>query len=77
MKGKFSLNRILHNNRLIMLISLLLAVILWVTVLYGSGNDEDLTVSLGAVSLKLTDYCLLYTSFTRATSSSGLKGLVR
>ncbi len=56
MKGKFSLNRILHNNRLIMLISLLLAVILWVTVLYGSGNDEDRTVSLGAVSLKLTDY---------------------
>ncbi|MCI8554231.1 MAG: hypothetical protein HFJ80_04720 [Clostridiales bacterium] len=56
MKGRFSLNRILHNNRLIMLISLLLAVALWVSVLYGSGNDEDRTVTLGTISLQLTEY---------------------
>ena len=55
MKGRFSLNRILHNNRLMIVISLVLAIILWAGVVYGSGSNEKRHINLGTYTLRFAD----------------------
>lgn len=47
MKGKFTFNRLLHNNKLMILISVIAAVAIWATVVYGASTPDlrNITVS--------------------------------
>lgn len=56
MKQRFSLNRILHNNKLMMVLSVLLAVFIWGTVVYGAGNYQEKEITGVPISIKLNDY---------------------
>ena len=40
MKGKISLNQLMHNNKLMMAVSVGLALIIWMAVVYDSHNVE-------------------------------------
>ena len=54
MKQKFSFHRLLHNNRLMLIVSLVAAVGIWATVSYGPSNVKERTMKIG-VDLDLTD----------------------
>lgn len=54
MKGKFSLNNLLHNKKLMLVFSIVAAVAIWATVVYGSGNTETRIINM-EVSLSLKD----------------------
>ena len=69
MKGRFSLNRILHNNRLMIVISLVLAIILWAGVVYGSGSNEKRNINLGTYTLSFAD-----NSYAKETGLSIIQG---
>ena len=56
MKPKFTLNRLLHNDKLMMIVSLVLAVIIWALVVYGPGNAQDQVITGVPVSITLNDY---------------------
>lgn len=56
MKQRFSLNRILHNDKLMMLVSLLLAFFIWWSVVYGAGNYQEKEISGVPISITLNDY---------------------
>lgn len=46
MKNRFSLNRLLHNDRLVLILSLVIAVVVWSIVSFGPGNviERQITV---------------------------------
>lgn len=46
MKGKFSLNSLLHNDRLMIICSAIAAVLVWALVSFGPGNVLQSTVSV-------------------------------
>lgn len=54
MKRKFSFHRLLHNNRLMLILSLAAAVGIWAAVSYGPSNIKERTVKV-SVDLDLTD----------------------
>lgn len=56
MKQRFSLNRILHNDKLMMAFSVLIAFILWCSVAYGSGNYQEREITGVPISITLNDY---------------------
>ena len=56
MKQRFSLNRILHNDKLMMLLSLVLAFFIWWAVVYGAGNYQEREITGVPISIKLNDY---------------------
>ena len=56
MNSKFSLNRFLHNDRLVMIFSLILAVVVWAVVVYGPSNEQERTISGVPVTVTLGDY---------------------
>lgn len=43
MKGKFSLNKLLHNNKLMIVFSLVAAVAIWASVVYDGNNQDSRT----------------------------------
>ncbi len=56
MNRKFSFNKILHNDRLILMISLVLAIVVWATVVYGPSNEQERTISGVPVTVSLGEY---------------------
>lgn len=54
MKKTFSLNKYLHNDRLMMVISLVIAIVAWAVVSFGPGNIETRTITT-TVKVDLTD----------------------
>ena len=69
MKGRFSLNRILHNNRLIMVLSLIAAIVLWASVVYGSSSNEKRNIYMGTYTLSFAD-----NSYAKETGLSIIQG---
>ena len=49
MSKKFSLNKLMHNDRLMIIFSLIVAVVLWATVVNGAGSEQtkEITVPVG------------------------------
>ncbi len=56
MKKRFSLTRMLHNDKLMMLISAILAVLVWALVVYGPSNTEEQIISGVPIAVTLNDY---------------------
>ena len=46
MKKGFSVRKLIHNDRLMMVFSLLIAIVVWAAVVYGPSNVETRTLSL-------------------------------
>ena len=59
MKKKFSLNALLHNDRLMMLLSLAIAIAVWGLVSFGPGNVQTRTFT-ASVKIDLTDTSVGY-----------------
>ncbi|HIW73677.1 MAG TPA: hypothetical protein H9684_05095 [Firmicutes bacterium] len=47
-KGKFALNRLLHNNKLMIAVSAVAAVAIWASVVYNDSNQEVRSMTLTA-----------------------------
>jgi len=80
MKKQLSLSRLLHNDKLMMILSLVLAVIIWVLVVYGPGNTEERVITGVPVSITLNDYAtqtlkLRITEGASATATVKVRGL--
>lgn len=56
MKRKFSLGNLLHNDRLILVISFVLAIAVWAAVVYGPSNEQERTISGIPVTFSLGEY---------------------
>lgn len=56
MKRKISFSSILHNDRLILVISFILAIVVWSTVVYGPSNEQERTISGVPVTVSLGEY---------------------
>lgn len=56
MKRKFSFGSILHNDRLILVVSLILAIVVWAGVVYGPSNEQERTISGVPVTVSLGEY---------------------
>ena len=80
MKKKFSLNRLMHNDKLMMLVSLVLAILVWALVVYGPSNLQDQEITGVPISVTLNDYAsqtlnLRITSGANATATVTVHGL--
>ncbi len=80
MKGRFSLSRFLHNDKLMMLISLLLAILIWALVVFGPSNTEEYVISGVPISVTLNDYAtetlkLRISDGAEATATVKVRGL--
>ena len=56
MKQRFSLNHILHNDKLMMAFSLIVAIVIWCSVVYSAGNYIDGKITGVPISIILNDY---------------------
>ena len=56
MKKNISFSRILHKDKLMMVVSLILAIIIWVLVVYDQGNTEERSIGGIPVSVTLTPF---------------------
>ena len=56
MKKRFSFSHLLHRDKLMMLVSVILAIIIWVLVVYNQGSTQERTISGVPVSITLTPY---------------------
>lgn len=56
MKKRFSFGSLLHKDKLMMVVSLVLAVIIWVLVVYGQGHTQERVISGIPVSVTLDPY---------------------
>ncbi len=56
MKKNNSFSRILHKDKLMMVVSLILAIIIWVLVVYDQGNTEERSIGGIPVSVALTPF---------------------
>ena len=56
MKKNISFSRILHKDKLMMVVSLVLAIIIWVLVVYDQGNTEERSIGGIPVSVTLTPF---------------------
>lgn len=56
MKRKFSFQSFLHNDRLILIVSLILAIVVWAMVVYGPSNEQERTISGVPVTVSLGEY---------------------
>ncbi len=54
MKTKFSLNALLHNERALLIISIIGAVLIWALVSFGPGNIQERTITI-TETIDLTD----------------------
>lgn len=56
MKKNISFSQILHKDKLMMVVSLILAIIIWVLVVYDQGNTEERSIGGIPVSVTLTPF---------------------
>lgn len=56
MKKRITFSELLHKDKLMMIVSLLLAIIIWVLVVYDQGNTEERPISSVPVSVTLTPF---------------------
>lgn len=56
MKSKWNLSALFHNDRLMLVVSLVLAIVIWGTVVYGPSNEQDRTISGVPVTVSLGEY---------------------
>lgn len=80
MKRKISLSRLLHDDKLMMLVSLLLAILIWALVVFGPSNKQEHVISGVPISVTLNDYAgetlnLRITSGADATATVKVQGL--
>ncbi len=80
MKRKFSFSRLLHNDKLMMLVSLLLAIVIWALVVFGPSNTQEQVISGVPISVTLNDYAaqtlnLQITDGANATATVRVSGL--
>ncbi|MBQ4613200.1 MAG: hypothetical protein IJB26_06635 [Clostridia bacterium] len=80
MKKRFSLSRVMHNERLMMLVSLLLAILIWSLVVFGPSNTQEHVISGVPISVTLNDYAnqtlnLRVVSGANATATVKVRGL--
>lgn len=80
MKKRFSFSHLLHNDKLMMLISLVLAFVIWWAVVYGPTNTETRVITGVPVSITLNDYAsetlkLRITKGAEATATVKVEGI--
>ncbi len=80
MKGRFSLSRLLHNDKLMMIVSLVLAILVWALVVFGPSNEQEHVISGVPISVTLNDYAsqtlnLRITSGNNAMATVTVHGL--
>lgn len=56
MKKRITFSQLLHKDKLMMVVSLILAIIIWVLVVYDQGNTEERPISSVPVSVTLTPF---------------------
>ncbi len=56
MKRRFSLSRWMHNDKLMLIVSLVLAIVIWSVVVYGPSNAQDQVITGVPISVTLNDY---------------------
>ena len=56
MNKRFSLRNLIRNDKLMMLASLVLAVVVWALVVYGPSNKEEQVITGVPISITLNDY---------------------
>lgn len=56
MKKRITFSQLLHKDKLMMVVSLILAIIIWVLVVYDQGNTEERPISGVPVSVTLTPF---------------------
>lgn len=56
MKHRISLSRLMHNDKLMLLVSLVLAILVWALVVYGPSNAQDQVITGVPISVTLNDY---------------------
>ncbi len=56
MKKRLSLTRLLHNDKIMMMVSAVLAVLIWALVVYGPSNTEEQVISGVPIAVTLNDY---------------------
>ena len=74
------LHRLLHNDKLMMLFSVILAVVIWSLVVYGPSNTVEQEITAVPVSITLNDYAsqtlnLRITAGGDATATVTVRGL--
>ncbi len=80
MKKQFSLSKLMHNEKLMMLASFVLAVLIWSLVVFGPSNAQDQVITGVPISVTLNDYAtqtlnLRITSGANATATVTVHGL--
>ena len=80
MKKRFSLSKLMHNEKLMMIFSLLLAILIWALVVYGPSNAQEQVITGVPISVTLNDYAtqtlnLRITSGANATATVTVHGL--
>lgn len=56
MKKKFNFKALLHNDRLMLVVSLVLGIVVWAAVVYGPGNEIKRTIGDVPVVVSLGEY---------------------
>lgn len=56
MKQRISLSRLLHNDKLMMIVSFVLAIVVWALVVYGPNNAQERVITGVPVSITLNAY---------------------
>ena len=56
MKKQFSLSRLFHHDKLMMVVSLVAAIVIWALVVYGPGNIEEREITGVPISITLNEY---------------------
>ncbi len=56
MKKQFSLSHLFHHDKLMMVVSLIVAIVIWALVVYGPGNVEEREITGVPISITLNDY---------------------
>ena len=54
MKKKFSLSKLLHNDRIVFIASVIIAIAVWIVISFGPGNVQTRTIT-ATVKIDLTD----------------------
>ncbi len=80
MNKKISLSQLLHNDKLMMVLSAVLAILIWALVVYGPSNVEERVITGVPVSITLNDYAsqtlnLRITQGATATATVKVNGL--
>lgn len=80
MKKKISFTRLLHHDKLMMIISLVVAILIWSMVVYGPGNIQEMDITGVPVSITLNDYAsqtlnLRIVEGANATATVRVRGL--